>query len=67
MRNKPNFLQFSPENQDYVKKQIQFKPKQSQFWPKNQESKAKTKPIQSQSILFYLFGITFIKGGLLIR
>jgi len=31
MQNKPNFPYFSPENEDYAKKQTQFKPNQSQF------------------------------------
>ena len=39
--NKPNFPHFSPENDDFAKKQTQFKPNQSQFWPKNQGGKAK--------------------------
>ena len=30
MQNKPNFPYFSPENEDYAKKQSQYKPKQTQ-------------------------------------
>ena len=31
MQNKPNYSHFSPKNDDYAKKQTQFKPKQSQI------------------------------------
>jgi len=48
MQNKPNFPRFSPENEDYAKKQTQFKPNQSQFWPKNQGDKANSNPKQTQ-------------------
>jgi hypothetical protein len=41
MQNKPNFPHFSPENEDFAKKQTQNKPNQSQFWAKNQGGKAK--------------------------
>ena len=46
MQNKPNFPHFSPENEDYAKKQTQFKAKQSQFWADFKGSKAKTNPIK---------------------
>ena len=45
MQNKPNFPRFSPENDDFTKKQTQFKPKQSQFWADFEGSKPKTNPI----------------------
>ena len=45
MQNKPNFIHFSPENDDFTKKQSQFKPNQSQFWANIKGSKAKTNPI----------------------
>jgi hypothetical protein len=45
LQNKPNFPHFSLENEDFAKKQSQFKPNsnpiQTQFWPKNQGGKAK--------------------------
>jgi hypothetical protein len=44
-RNKPNFPRFTPENDDFTKKQTQYKPNsnpiQSQYWSKNQGGKAK--------------------------
>ena len=41
LQNKPNFLDFSPENDDFTKKQTQFK-------PNTNPNKANTKPIQTQ-------------------
>jgi hypothetical protein len=49
MQNKSNFLHFSPENEDFDKKQTQFKPNQSQFWPKNRGSKANSNPNKPNS------------------
>jgi len=49
MQNKPNFLYFSPENDDFTKKQTQFKPNskpiKANFSPKIRVAK----PIQSQN------------------
>jgi len=52
MQNKPNFPYFSPGNEDYAKKQTQFKansnPIKANFGPKSRVSKpnkAKTNPI----------------------
>jgi hypothetical protein len=48
MQNKPNFPHFSTENDDFTKKQTQFKPNQSQFWANIKGGKAK----QTQFIIF---------------
>ena len=51
MQNKPNFIRFSPENDDFTKKQTQLKPIQSQFNPIQGQFKPKQtqfKPNQSQ-------------------
>ena len=40
----PIFPSFSPKNNDFTKKQTQFKANQSQFWPKNQGCKANSNP-----------------------
>ena len=44
-KNEPNFLHFSPKNDDYTEKRTQFEPKRTQFWPKNKGAK----PIRTQS------------------
>ena len=56
MQNKPNFMRFSPENDDLTTKQTQYKAKQSQFWANIKGGKAKqsqfkpnTKPIGERS------------------
>jgi hypothetical protein len=53
MQNKANFPYFSPGNEDYAKKQTQFKAKQTQFWANIKGVKAKQtqfKPKQTQFI-----------------
>ena len=50
LQNKTNFPCFSTENEDYAKKQTQFKPNQSQFWPKNQGGKAKQTQFKPKSM-----------------
>jgi len=41
MQNKANFIRFSPENDDFTKKQTQLKPIQSQFNPIQSQFKPK--------------------------
>ena len=41
MQNKPNFPYYSPENDDFTKKQTQLKPIQSQFNPIQSQFKPK--------------------------
>ena len=41
MQNKPNFPYFLLENDDFTKKQTQFKANQTQFWPITRPGKAK--------------------------
>jgi len=54
MQNKPNFMRFLPENNDFTKKQTQFKPNsnpiKANFGPKSRvqsQNKPKTNPICS--------------------
>ena len=49
MQNKPNFMRFSPENDDFTKKQSQNKPNLSQFKANSNPIKAKTNPIKANN------------------
>jgi hypothetical protein len=49
MQNKPNFVRFSPENDDFTKKQTQLKPIQSQFKANLSQNKPNLSQFQSQN------------------
>jgi hypothetical protein len=51
LQNKPNFPHFSPENEDFAKKQSQFKPN---FGPISRVSKAKQTQFKANRSFFFL-------------
>jgi len=60
MQNKPNFIRFSPQNEDLTKKQTQFKANLTQNKPNLSQYKANSNPILRMNAFAWIKNFTII-------